>query len=374
MKYIKGLDTLRAFAVMFVIMYHWGLPIQDKSVSDFLREIIPDGRFGVDLFFVLSGFLITAILLDARSAGRTRLEIIRNFMIRRILRVFPAYYLTLMILVWIGYPFIQKNLGWFLSYSSNILSFRNKSWNDFSHSWSLSVEEQFYLIWPWCIVYVGGKYLRYVFTAALLIGIGTIVYVSKIHVDAWGLLLTPACMVSFGIGGMYAWLSQQPRGTRVFMRVITLLVPIAVILHFYWVFSVNGGHFNYLARLANSLISIWLIHKIITLRPGWLKSKVLENPVLNKIGQISYGLYLFHYNIPSLYQQFITDHFSGDPATLAFLSGLYAAWVIKLAFLLLLTFTSFYLFERPIVNLKKRVGYTRRRQPEQVQVTYQYRA
>jgi peptidoglycan/LPS O-acetylase OafA/YrhL len=374
MKYIKGLDTLRAFAVITVIFYHWGFPVPDGSVSDFLHKIIPDGRFGVDLFFVLSGFLITSILLDARSAGRTRLKVIRNFMIRRILRIFPVYYLTLMILVWIGYPLIQKNLGWFLSYSSNILSFRNKSWNTFSHSWSLSVEEQFYIIWPWCIVYVGGKYLRYVFTAALLIGVGAIVYVTKIHVNAWGLLLTPACMASFGIGGMYAWLCKQPRGTKSFMRVITLLMPIAVILHFYWAFSSDGGHFNYLTRIVNSLISIWLIHKTITLQPGWLKSKVLENPILNKIGQVSYGIYVFHYAIPWLYQQFITDHFSDDPAILTFLSGFYVAWLIKLTFLLLLAFTSYYLFERPIVNLKKRVDYTRGRRPEPVPRAYQLRA
>jgi peptidoglycan/LPS O-acetylase OafA/YrhL len=374
MKYIKGLDTLRAFAVITVIFHHWGFPIPDRSVSDLLHKIIPDGRFGVDLFFVLSGFLITSILLDARSADRTRLKVIRNFMIRRILRIFPVYYLTLIILAWIGYPFIQKHLGWFLSYSSNILSFRNKSWNAFSHSWTLSVEEQFYLVWPWCIVYVGAKYLKYVFTAALLIGVGTIVYVSKIRVDAWGLLLTPACMISFGIGGMYAWLSKEPGGAKGFMRVITLLMPIAVILHFYWAFSSDGGHFNYLTRIVNSLISIWLIHKIITQQPGWLQSKVLENPILNKIGQVSYGIYIFHYAIPWLYQQFITDHFSSDPAILAFLSGFYVAWLIKLTSLLLLAFTSYYLFERPFVNLKKRIGYTRVRQPEPAPAAYQLQA
>ena len=142
MKYIKGLDTLRAFAVMFVIIYHWGLPLPDGPGKHFLQELIPSGPFGVTLFFVLSGFLITSILLEARTTAKTRLRVIRNFIIRRILRIFPIYYVTIFVLTWIGYPFIRENLDWLLSYTSNILVFRNHSWNSFSHTWSLSVEEQ----------------------------------------------------------------------------------------------------------------------------------------------------------------------------------------------------------------------------------------
>ena len=359
MKYIKGLDTLRAFAVMFVIIYHWGLPLPDGPGKHFLQELIPSGPFGVTLFFVLSGFLITSILLEARTTAKTRLRVIRNFIIRRILRIFPIYYVTIFVLTWIGYPFIRENLDWLLSYTSNILVFRNHSWNSFSHTWSLSVEEQFYLIWPWCIVFVTEKYLKYIFIAALLIGLMAIVFVSKIHPDTWGLLLTPACLGAFGIGGFYAWASREPRSRERFMRMIALLMPLSIGLHFYWSFSAAGGHFNYLSRIIDSIISIWLIHKTMTIRSGWIKTKILENPTLNKIGQISYGIYLYHYVIPWFYGRMVADHFSGNPAIHTFFTNSYITWFLMLAFVLALSLASFHLFERPIVNLKKGFGYSR---------------
>lgn len=359
MKYIKGLDTLRAFAVIFVIIYHWGLPLPDGPGKHFLQEIIPSGEFGVTLFFVLSGFLITSILLAARTATKTKLRVIRNFIIRRSLRIFPIYYLTIFVLAWIGYPFIRENLDWLLSYTSNILVFRNHSWNSFSHTWSLSVEEQYYVIWPWCIVFVAEKYLKYIFIAVLLIGLMAIVFVSKIHPDTWGLLLTPACLAAFGIGGFYAWAGRQSWSRERFMQVITLLMPLAIGLHLYWSFSADGGHFNYLSRVVDGIISIWLIHKTVTIRSGWIRTKILENSTLNKIGQISYGIYLYHYAIPWFYGRMVADYFSGNPAAQAFFSNVYIAWFLMLAFVLALSLTSFYLLELPIVNLKKWFGYSR---------------
>src|SRR5580704_6957692 len=100
MKYIRGLDTLRAFAVIFVIIYHWGLPLPANEAVHRLQRLIPDGRFGVDLFFVLSGFLITRILLTARrQADLPRLSIIKNFIVRRSLRIFPIYYAAILFLL-----------------------------------------------------------------------------------------------------------------------------------------------------------------------------------------------------------------------------------------------------------------------------------
>jgi peptidoglycan/LPS O-acetylase OafA/YrhL len=363
MKYIKGLDTLGAFAVMFVIIYHWGLPIPNGAVKHFLQALIPDGLFGVTLFFVLSGFLITSILLDARTAAKSKLHVIRNFIIRRVLRIFPIYYLTIFVLTLIGYPSVRENLEWLLSYTSNILVFRNHSWNPFSHTWSLSVEEQFYLIWPWCIVFVAEKYLKYIFIAALLTGVISIIFVSKIDPDTWGLMLTPTCLASFGIGGFYAWVSREPWSRKRFMQVITLLMPIAIGLHFYWSFCTNGGHFNYLNRIIQSIISIWLIHKTVVVRPGWVKTKILENPTFIKMGQISYGIYLYHYVTPWIYSRVVAGHFSGTPATQAFFSNYYISWFLMLAFVLALSLASFYLFESPIVNLKKWFAYTRQSKP-----------
>ena len=214
MKYVKGLDTLRALAVIVVILAHWWIPMDindsNKEFIFWFKGLIPDGGFGVDLFFVLSGFLITGILLDAvKNDGNQKWKIIKNFIVRRALRIFPIYYLTIVLLVWIGYPFIKDHLFWFLLYISNIEVFRAEEWNAFSHTWSLSVEEQFYLIWPWFIVFVREKYIKYVLFLSILIGVFTAMYVIKIEQKWMGYVLMPTCMQAFGIGGLYAYLSKR---------------------------------------------------------------------------------------------------------------------------------------------------------------------
>src|SRR6185369_2455289 len=164
MKYVKGLDTLRAFAVILVLLGHWGLPVTLGSTGKFLfTGLVPNAPFGVDLFFVLSGFLITNILLNAANSNENRFVTMRNFIVRRTLRIFPIYYLAIFTLALIGDPFIREHLWWFLTYTSNILCFKQNSWNSFSHTWSLSVEEQFYLMWPWLMIFVRLRYLKYVF-------------------------------------------------------------------------------------------------------------------------------------------------------------------------------------------------------------------
>src|ERR1700751_3912592 len=148
MKHIKGFDTLRAFAVIFVIIEHWWIPMEMQAhitITRLVKGFVPDGGFGVDLFFVLSGFLITSILIDAvKNNQEDKWKIIKNFIVRRALRIFPVYYLTIIILICIGYPYIKDNLFWFLLYISNIQVYKMQAWNAFSHTWSLSVEEQFY--------------------------------------------------------------------------------------------------------------------------------------------------------------------------------------------------------------------------------------
>ena len=136
------LDGLRAVAVAAVAWSHWERDYQAG---------IPFGA-GVHLFFVLSGFLITRILLDVRQAS-DRGAAIRAFYIRRALRIFPAFYVTLL-LAWIaGVPLVRESLAWHATYLSNVWIFQMDQWpGSISHLWSLAVEEQFYLAWPFLIL------------------------------------------------------------------------------------------------------------------------------------------------------------------------------------------------------------------------------
>ncbi len=361
MKYIKGFDTLRAFAIIIVIIEHWWIPIDinpNSNVIFWIKGLIPDGGFGVNLFFVLSGFLITSILLEALNKNENnRIEIIKNFMIRRALRIFPIYYLTIFVLLLFGYPFIKGGLYWYLLYISNMFTFSTMSFNNFSHTWSLAVEEQFYLVWPWFIIFVKKAYLKYVFFSAMLIGIFTAVYTMKIQHNWAGFVLMPACIQAFGIGGLYAYLRLKNK-TTLFLKFIVVAFPISLIIHFYWAFSSDSGRsFDYLFLTINSIISIGLINKVVSNKNKWINDYILENRLLNKIGKISYGIYLFHYVFPFFYEKLIRALFYKNLTFEIYLLDWENAYFIKLILLFLLSLLSFHLIENPILKLKKHFNY-----------------
>ena len=154
------LDGLRGVAVLLVLLIHaiWGpLRPATASIDVVVRAVAYAGWMGVDLFFVLSGFLITGILLDTRGQPGWW----PNFIARRALRIFPLYYGALTVLFvllpwlvhWSNPEFVtlQANQRWYWTYTVNVLAARTGGSGTplfTSHLWSLSIEEQFYLIWP----------------------------------------------------------------------------------------------------------------------------------------------------------------------------------------------------------------------------------
>jgi len=172
MKYIKQLDSLRAIAVILVIISHW-IPATN------VINRIPNGAIGVDIFFVLSGFLISKILFDQRNNAELlnipKFTLVKNFYVRRTLRIFPIYYLTIFVLLLFSKSTgtnIQSAFAYFLTYTSNFYFFKIQTWDGMvSHLWSLAVEEQFYLIWPWIILFSNKKYFLHIITIFILIGV-----------------------------------------------------------------------------------------------------------------------------------------------------------------------------------------------------------
>ena len=146
MQYVKGFDTIRALAVFFVITdkFHWGPVFKEHTFPAITKEVfIPNGRFGVNLFFVLSGFLITSILLHEKltHSPEKHFTIIKNFFARRVLRIFPIYYLTILLCCIFNYQFVKDNIAYFLTYTSNILQYHTNAQNPLLHTWSLAVED-----------------------------------------------------------------------------------------------------------------------------------------------------------------------------------------------------------------------------------------
>jgi peptidoglycan/LPS O-acetylase OafA/YrhL len=148
------LDGVRAFAIIAVFIGHF---LGDR----FIAELVGWGDTGVILFFCLSGFLITEILLRIDPSPDTRVGGIKAFYARRVLRIFPIYYLVILTGVAIGYPPIQEHFWRLVTYSLNIPVLPViENVGAASHFWSLNVEEQFYLIWPTVVVFFPRQRLK----------------------------------------------------------------------------------------------------------------------------------------------------------------------------------------------------------------------
>jgi len=156
-RHVPALDGIRGLAILMVTLYRFNIgPVYDKLPGSLLFSALHRGDLGVDLFFVLSGFLITGILFDAKGND----HFFRNFYARRALRIFPLYYGFLLVTLialpklfgpgWSLFPDAEANQAWLWLYGANFLmGIRDQFYlGSFQHFWSLAVEEHFYLLWP----------------------------------------------------------------------------------------------------------------------------------------------------------------------------------------------------------------------------------
>ena len=332
----------------------------------------PTGRLGVQLFFVLSGFLITAILLLARdrvAQGETRLFEIRQFYARRFLRIFPLYYGVVIGAAMIGVPGFREPLLWHLGYMTNV---QNAITNTFpgatGHLWTLSVEEQFYFVWPWLILLLPGRWLLPVLCAVTATGplfrsLLTVLGCSYMPIYT----LTPASLDAFGFGALLALARQRKQATgdgqlRHWLTRIGLIIGLPTTVITLWSLAWPKGYFWIFAigaNLALSLVFTWLIDRSADGFSG-LTGRVLSWRPLLFLGTISYGLYIFHF----IMVNFVLRRILAWPL-LRNLEPLLRWHGVKFLTLSLMTFVaaclSWFLYERPILRLKRFFPYTRSR-------------
>lgn len=308
MKYIPGLDTMRAIAVATVITHHW--------FPGFLPGYHLE-RLGVDIFFYLSGFLITKILVTNlhMPAG----VMLKNFYARRSLRIFPLYYLVIAVLIIAGV--IGREWPWYATYTANHYFFHH-GWQPLtSHLWTLSVEEQFYIIWPVLII-LSRKWLPILFIVAAAGSIITTMMLttgdSMVHV------LTVNNIYKFALGGLMAYylkdILTMPRHIGLSLLVVPLMAYIL---------------FPSYDLILLPFICLCCLHIGLT---GYTNF----GPT-NYIGRISYGLYIYHNFIPYFVAKFINHGPFFYP--------------ICLGVLLLVSVTSYHLFETQLLKLKKYFQY-----------------
>jgi len=349
MKYIKQLDSLRAIAAMLVIIWHW-LP-NSRHIN-----ALNNGSIGVNLFFVLSGFLITAILLKNRNEAErlqtNKLAVIKNFYARRALRIFPIYYLTILVIVLfqvrLGATLTHAELVNSLFYTSNFYILNAQQWPDLTtHFWSLAVEEQFYLLWPFVVLFIPKRYIL----PAILLFLGTgIVTECFITSPEFGFVATPTCFDAFGTGALLAWVSTY--NTHLLKQAYSLLGILALLCLILLLAQIPYGVFAHVPqRMVQSVIAVWIIVFILL---NHHKRKmpfgfVWNNKVLLFLGKISYGIYLYH--LPILWFGFIWKPLFQLP----FFSRFYpwSLFALNFALLVCVAYLSWMVIEKPMLQFKK---------------------
>lgn len=367
--HIRGLDGLRAAAVIAVLVFHVAvrrLP-QDRW-DELVLMLLKAGWCGVDLFFVLSGFLITGILLD--SAARP--DYFVRFWWRRALRIFPLYYVYLSLLFAAGLlvPQLAHVLGlqgllgahaWFWLYAQNIKIAFDGEWIEptglVGHFWSLAVEEQFYLIWPLLVLYLSRRRLL-VLSACLIPGAlalrvwltvfadeGTAAYVS-----------TPARADALAAGAVLALLVRGAAPQATLQGLQRWAAPFGLVLVALAAFF-DGG-LDHMGRATQTIgftgiciASAGLLSHILS-SPSGRMTQVLEHPALTKLGRHSYAIYILHN--PLLFGLLIAERRLGVGWT-SVLAQVAAESLIVLGASYLFSRLTWTLVEGPALRLKDRV-------------------
>jgi peptidoglycan/LPS O-acetylase OafA/YrhL len=358
--YMPQLDGLRALAVIAVWLEHWGYP--PIRASRYLAEIHP-GAMGVWLFFVLSGFLITRILLQSRTEigrpGGTTLHAAKIFYARRFLRILPVYYLTLFVASLL-LPEVRHVFWWHFTYNTNCWAvFHPHEYPAGTHFWSLAVEEQFYLIWPWVMLLVPSRYLLRTIIGVIAIGLVFrfgCTLLPRGHRGTPAYALLPACADKLGFGALLAFFWDANSDGKI-ARWKHLLLRSGLLLGLPGVIAmITLRAYRPESRLALIFLSFfaaffftWLIGRAARGFGGPV-GVALESHPIRYLGKISYGLYLFHYLVP----QTLARLHVPEPHS----------WTIKFAFFSAVTIAiasvSWYAFEKPINGLKRFFAYSKR--------------
>ena len=357
--HVPALDGIRGVAVMLVFISHLHAIISpdpffiEVTPWSFVNRTFKGGFLGVDIFFVLSGFLITSILLKERSSNQSGM--VSRFYKRRALRLLPALYALLIVDFfvsrWENFP---RDIQWRTTWHALLyLNNWNIVWNfgatqdDLGHLWSLGIEEQFYIVWP--IVMITIAALKIPPKIAISLTAIFAVFVTWHRLDLWNngvswlflYVRTDARVDSLLIGATFAYVYRH---YRVPPKILNLLATSSFIGFIYIKYRFGSlplhpflfqGGFTVIAVLAGTII-------LAAAEGAWFANRVLISRPLTVIGKISYGLYLWH--LPVFFV--LGRHVTSGPKPLRILIGIVIASAV--------TSLSWYFVEKPFLNIKNR--------------------
>ncbi len=349
--YFAGLNGVRAIAAIAVVISHITIALNDFGLNPHIFGSFNDGTpkgfmlggYGVSVFFVLSGFLITYLLLCEKDINSIS---IKKFYVRRILRIWPLYYLYLFISISVillyGLDFNIKTLMLYLFYAANIPFILEIGLPFIGHYWSLGVEEQFYLFWPWFIKKTNSLLLPILIITIGLVGIKLMLHVfypnslleSIIHVTRFH------CMM---IGALGAILLKKDN--EFFLK----LVDNKLTQSFCWgiIILVAINKFHFISVIDNEIISVVGLFLII----GQIRKRNriinLENNLFDFLGKISYGIYVIHPLFIFFFSKFLSE------IAVNVYWRYFIVYFSILSTTIFISYISFQYFEKIFLKLKK---------------------
>ncbi|MGQ9427665.1 acyltransferase family protein [Gilvimarinus sp. F26214L] len=317
------LDGLRGMAVIAVILFHSSIlgPNQaESSISKLLLVLLDLGWAGVDLFFVLSGFLITRIVL----AARTRKGWLKSFFIKRVFRILPMYFLFVTLLLLLSYTifkhradfvFIREQQAYFWFMLQNFLPLMNMNWPPSlfhsGHLWTLAVEWQFYMIWPFLAGWLSHRALTISCIVVIIVALASRLVLSGLEAHiAFIYTLTFSRMDSLAIGALVALALQSSIDNTTLRKLSNVLVftGVGFFLVTMYLYGRISYHLPIMYTIGYTLLAAFfaglLLKVIVANEKGMLRS-MFSSQCLTAVGKYSYAMYIIHLPLMSSFGNFL---------------------------------------------------------------------
>lgn len=358
--FYPNIEGFRGLAVLLVLFSHW---LVISYFPDFI--FLKLGFLGVNFFFVLSGFLITEILIIELHNKVSKTKIIKSFFAKRVLRIFPIYYLVLILLALFNVERSVELLPWTLTYSLNI----GESWflkptKLFMHIWSLCVEEQFYIIWPFVLILTHKTKLLKVILAFIVFSIlfKSLIYLSEFNnYESINHASLFAAIDALALGGLIAYFKSYR--ISLWKRICGFSqLWIVLILLVFWGVSYLTEYAPFMStvfmRIIAGSMACLIIAKSISSQKFVLK-RLLSTKLFKYIGKISYGIYLYHWFVSYLlldYFNTIWKHINFEsfgPLEVLKYHKYLGSFIFFLVTTIVLASFSFFIVEKPLLKLKR---------------------